>query len=425
MTNFFAWLVIAVLALGCSDNDDSDSPAPEAASGGLGGSAGQGGAGASGSSGEPLGGASGATGGTGGSGGTDDAGAGGAAAGGGEPEGDTKLEACRRYYTAFCKRYGECGLLPGLECEVRVELCPDRLFSEGSLWTVERANACAPEWESFDCNIAATGIGPDCDDQIGTRAEGESCIIGNQCASGACSAIYMYQQTCGTCLPVAENGGACSGSVACPRGQSCDETGQCADVLLTAPEPVPPVGLGGTCTWFASCMPGLGCLAPGEETEEGTCVALPGAGQPCVETFGSAGLCEEGATCDGRPGGTCIPLRQLNEECGFSSCVPELYCNVLADSEVFGVSHTCLAPRQAGDPCPRDYPFGIQTSPCAPGLECLYTSDARTEAFCATPHDLGESCDGHLVMCRPGTQCSRGTCVPIEDRGFFAATCSP
>lgn len=356
----------------------------------------------------------------------DGAGASGAGVGGGAwLDESSKLGACRRYYTAFCDRYEECGFMRGEECEVRVELCPDRLFSEGSLWTVERANACAPDWASVDCSVLAQGLGPACDEQIGTRAEGESCIMGNQCASGACSSIYMWQQTCGMCLPVAEKDGTCGASLACPRGQTCDENGQCADIQLTVQEPPTPVGIGGICTWVGECMPGLGCLAPGENTDEGTCVALPGDGQPCVETFGSAGVCAEGLTCNSRPGGTCIPLRQLGEECGFSECVPEAYCNVLADSEVFGVSHTCMAPRQAGDPCPRNYPFGIQTSPCATGLECLYTSDARTESFCATPADVGETCDGHTVICRPGAGCSSGVCVPLDDRGFFAATCNP
>jgi len=425
MTKRRAWLVIAALTgvLGCGD-DDGTGPGPSGA-GGLGGSGGQGqAASAGGTAGSGTG-----SGGSGGGAGNSGSGAAGAGAPGVPadwPDDISDLEACRRYFTAICDRFVACDVFSREECMRRVELCPDRLFAPGSAWTIESARACAPEWASFDCVQMAQLRGPDCDAAPGTHADGATCIFDVQCASGACSSRFLYDETCGVCQSVAQPGGQCAMDVACPRGQECDDTvWLCTDTQITLPEPPPPprVGLAETCTQLIHCMPGLGCEAPGEGTEQGTCVTLPPIDQPCVETFSSVGLCEDGASCNGRPGGTCIPLGQIGEPCGFSSCVPGAYCNVVGDD--FGQSHTCLAPRQAGDPCPREGGFEFASSICAAGLACLWTSDGRTAAFCATPRDVGEPCNDQTELCLAGARCSEGTCVPVESRGLFEAACMP
>lgn len=412
-------LALTFGALGCSGDDD-DGEAPPA-NGGIGGSSGGNGAAGAGSAGSGASGSSGA-----------DAGADGSAGTAGEssapwPDDLSAFEACRLYFTAICDRYVACGLFERERCMRRVATCPDRLFAEGSAWTIEKARACAPEWAAFDCDQAARLLGPACDDHRGTRAVGDSCIFDDQCASGACSARYVFQEQCGVCQNVAAPGGACGADLACPRGQDCGEGSVCVDQLLMpgSETPGPPAALGQPCTAFPGCAEGLSCEAPGEGTTEGTCVAAPPLGAACVETFGSAGLCAEGATCDSRPGGTCVALGQIGEPCGFTACVPEAYCNVIGDD--FGQSHTCLAPRVPGDPCVRAPGFERETSVCADGLECIEVNDAGDQPpLCATPRELGESCDGRLALCVDGGRCEGGTCVaPPADRGFFAAACVP
>ncbi len=388
-------------------------------SGASGGGAATSGTGAGGSSGSGASGVGGAGAGD-GAGGTGTVGPGGSAV-------TNELDACLLYFDTICDRLVACGAFAREDCALRSEVCPDRLFSEGSGWTIERAQQCTAEWLSFDCESVKRLRMPDCAKVTGSFDDDAPCIADDQCKSGACNAAFVFTGECGTCVPVLPTDSACDPTSAataeCPVDQYCDAaTSACLDheprspIMLAAPR-----GLGEPCTSSSNCEEGLACQANAPDAADGSCVAAPPLGSPCLYDLGDIGQCAAGATCPNPDGAICQPLGQLNDDCGWALCVEGLYCNTIGDD--FGTSHTCLEPRKAGEPCVRNTAFERETSVCEAGLDCMYVSDTRTEARCALRRDRGESCDGVTEMCRPGMRCEASVCVAGESRGLYEATC--
>jgi len=416
-----AWIAATALACSGSDSPGNGAGGPAGAGTGLGagggaGASGAGGAGALATSGGTGGGASG--GGASGGGASGSGGAGGGAAGV-----MTRVEACTFYFDTICDRLVECGAFAREDCALRSEVCPDRLFAEGSGWTIERAVQCAGEWANFDCDSVSRLRVPECAKLPGSLDDGAPCIAPDQCTSGSCDSHFIYTGECGTCLPVVTAGAACNPTVACPSGQHCDDAaGSCVDSApLTPFTPGPKAALGQTCIASSLCEDGLACQGSGPDAPEGLCVAAPPLGSPCLYDLDGIGQCAVGATCPSPESSTCQALSQLNESCGWAQCVEGLYCNTIGDD--FGESHTCLEPRKAGDPCVRNSPFQREPSVCETGLECMHVDDMRTDARCAARRELGESCDGSTAVCRPGARCEGSVCVASESRGLYQATC--
>jgi hypothetical protein len=182
----------------------------------------------------------------------------------------TETEACVRYMESWCRRGIRCGNWSDMnECMVYALDCPDLYFGPGSLRTVDGMLACAEDWEAWACHAATV---PPCA-VGGTQTAGQPCINASQCEGGACNA---GQDGCGTCLPVAELGEACSvTTVACDHTQYCDSTGVCAveGELMPDPPPMTPTepystvgeACGGgapPCHQAAECVSGV-CAASG------------------------------------------------------------------------------------------------------------------------------------------------------------------
>ena len=334
-----------------------------------------------------------------------------------------KAEACHRYFDAICARQVACGLTLETMC-VTADLCPDHMFSLGSTWTVEAATACAAAWATMSCDDMKRDVRPACAEQNGTFALGRACVAHSQCASGYCDAPVI-SGLCGACAPILPRDSPCSGPLArCAYGQTCSDN-RCVDRQRT--EFTKPARQGERCVNGPTppCEPGLGCLVASETATEGTCVPLPTLGQPCVTTFFSAGACAAGLSCNARPTGTCVKASAIGEACGFVACLEGGYCNTFPDAP--GEPYTCQPVLAAGELCTRKLRFGHETgkpAPCAKDLECMYTDDLARTARCAKARDLGESCNDTTMLCRPGSSCLGGICMPLEDRGLYKAFCA-
>ncbi len=152
-------------------------------------------------------------------------------------------------------------------------------------------------------------------------------------------------------------GTRCDDHNACTEGDQCTAAGQCVGEPLVCDSP-------NECT-RAGCPPdGLGCMFEFESfgflCEEGncdgagTCLACPGAGQPCSNV--GFGDCEAGRLlCNESGNQQCYPAgpRPSGTSCRDSqgTCNPEEFCD--------GVSLEC----------PRDA-FVPDGTPCGPGLTC-------------------------------------------------------
>ena len=167
------------------------------------------------------------------------------------------------------------------------------------------------------------------------------------------------------------------------------------------------------CTELTPCAEGLGCqieLLDGADREpvSGTCEPLPPVGQPCLPSFASLGLCADGGTCDSRPTGNCVPLRDVGESCGFTTCVEGAHCQIFGDVVVDVPSHMCYADRGPGEEC-----FGVNEM-CAAGTKCLCEDDACASERCTPLLQEGATCDGARELCAPPLRCHDGACTAVD-----------
>ena len=399
----------------------------------------------------------------------------------------TPAQACRDYFTAVCTRTRECGAPKFRPCESPIDLCPDILLADGSNWSVDQIVSCTAAWKTQSCDDLMVDQGPACSYVLGNRPVGDDCAFDVQCKTGACGGgiVPFYEAICGKCIDIAPSHGACSVDARCPPNQVCN-SGTCTDYVgmlqdpcdaIKCPEPqtcasgacVAPPGVGGACSSRTKCAAGLGCqielVSPGvNEPGEGVCQPLPPIGDPCLPTFGSVGACVSGGTCDGRPTGKCVPLVEVGGTCGFTRCVDGAYCQVEgydfpppyicyerggagADCDLDSPDHgaaacadgflcVCANPpcdqhgacQAAPGACARITAFGRDQTSCgknlATNLECLCTTPECTDALCAEPRTLGQSCDGKKQICRQGLTCNGGVCAELTTRNLAAQVCA-
>jgi hypothetical protein len=209
----------------------------------------------------------------------------------------SETAACVEYMRAQCERKAECGLYASFEaCFFQdVSLCPDHLFSPGSVRGIDDTLACAEAWHDAPCDDVRRGLPLACATP-GTRQPGEACISGPQCASRVCSGRI---DTCGSCRAVAGDGEACvAGTQICELGFTCD-----ADLALCVRYFVPP-------------------QRPQPEPRPAPDAALPAPGEACTERCAGAAsscVCIDD-TCSAR---RCQLLRAPGEACdsaAFETC---------------------------------------------------------------------------------------------------------
>lgn len=316
----------------------------------------------------------------------------------------SKYEACVDYVRAQCNRRAECqGYAPSEDpCTQNADRCPDILFSEGSVRTVEELVACTEAWKTYPCDKVNRQLHPDCA-VPGTRPAGTTCIGTSQCASQAClgKGKDPAHPDCGTCAEAAARGEACDtqDGIACEPGLAC-LNGTCDDPPLYF-EPAPQAGE--PCT--NHCATGSVCRA--DPSGGKTCQPPVPIGSACVER-----VCVRGAYCES---GTCTALPGPGEPCANGySCDPQTaYCPTDASTPV------CAPRRGLGEDCT------ASLGACIVDLRCSCSDADCTTRHCAETIELGDACSAADPnrLCRPGTECRDGACAPVESQGLFSKAC--
>ena len=273
-SRWLAPLAIATLAA-CSSNGASRSP-----DGGSADATGRGGTGAG-------------TGGAAGGGPVHDGGAGGSAS-------ETTTTACLETVRAQCEREAACEGVDLGGCLAYGALCPDYYFNADSARTVTGLVNCLPAVKARTCTDLVMGIFPACY-VYGRRPSGAGCAYPSQCASGLCGQM----NACATCgAGGLTNGSTCTTTSECQTGSYC-QGGTCTDAsaIVHASEGQP-CNLQGTPA--VGCVGDLICQETSPPKPLGTCMAPPGAGQPCALAGFSGNVCAAGNTCSTPTGGTCM-----------------------------------------------------------------------------------------------------------------------
>jgi hypothetical protein len=175
---------------------------------------------------------------------------------------------------AECKGLFQGGLAKGTPCASALE-CKDGLFCRGA--SAGRNGVCAPP-----AAVRAPCSTPF--DNLSTFAGGRGDPRHSEC-EGRCFK--------GQCYPVAGPGGECISSAFCASGLTCS-SGRCTEN--------PPAKLGDACAKVSGCELGAFC------NDDGRCVPLKGAGEPCTGVWECRGL-----RCDRTPG---APTGYCGDPCG-------------------------------------------------------------------------------------------------------------
>jgi hypothetical protein len=270
---------------------------------------------------------------------------------------------------ARCERLARCKLFSDeAACSTVSRALPD--VSVGSAvaahkmaYDGERAKQCVDATAAQSCDLTAhdVHIAPAaCTDMFtGKVADGDSCSIDAECASGTCT------------LPAA-----------CPEAGCC--VGGCRATQ-------PPGKAGDACSKPRDCIAGLIC---GQDL---LCHAPASADEPC----GSDRECGDGLACVGGGGtilGTCHALPHAGAICPYQRCAE---ANLRCDDASM---HICVPVGLPGDPCPT-------STECAIGTEC----DATTHV-CRELPPLGMPCDGSCsgeAFCSITNGAPSGTCLAL------------
>ena len=314
-------------------------------------------------------------------------------------------EACIEYTIAQYTRRAECGggtLRTPLEYAITsMSFCPDALTSDGSTRTLDSVLECAKAWRDFPCEQQLQGLVPACTTP-GTRATGELCLYGSQCASGRCS----RPDSCGECATVVGAGEACDDLlVRCERGLSCS-----GGLCEAGPEfdAVPHTrALGDVCNVDPECPENAVCAVEADGVWR--CVALVPPGEACELNA----QCEPEAYCS--TDRVCRPKPAEGAPCGTridgnNVCGEDLVCDSSASGGRVCVIYSLAQPCEEG---------GLR---CPPGDSCCTAADCAARR-CLHVLFPGEPCGDADSQCHPGSECLGGVCEAIDSQGLFEQAC--
>ncbi len=292
-----------------------------------------------------------------------------------------------------------------------IDPCPEALIAAldaGSVRYDGQAAARCLEDQQTLCEVRLEAC-PGAAVFVGTRAEGASCALDQECSAGLwCS---FSGTTCpGTCQKHAALGdvttepSACAtetvlqldgGSFRCINrlgaGQPCDpQSGAICSEGLSCEERacVPVAELGAACSATRRCRYGLVCVAD-------RCATFARRGEPCSRLFASnpsTSPCQLGLACRG---GRCGEAFRAGERCAEDPnlCTPDSRCT--SDTWV------CTPRAAAGAACESDFD-------CLAPLACAASSAGG--GTCQAVAAVGESCDA-TIRCGPFGQCLNNRCV--------------
>lgn len=308
--------------------------------------------------------------------------------------------------TGACADSGACVALPASG-----EPCPGR--------------RCAGDAVCLQDGKCGTFAGPPNKPSGATCGDTRECAEGLSCQESLCAPAPVAGAECNmlvgcgrgsTCIPDLNR--ACAPKAA--EGESCVISEECAEGLgchsfLAVPKCVKLAKVGEPCTNGAPCVAGARC--EGEE-----CRLLPVEGESC-----SFGECAPGFICDGSSKCT-GPLSQ-GAACGrIDACAADLVCNLAAypgtcvarvgeGQPCEGMDDRCLAGHfcdQATSTCQKHLKAGDTCSSftsCGPGAECIYAPNSSSGTCTALGTTVGATCGN---ACGGGLRCTTkpGQCVP-------------
>ena len=283
--------------------------------------------------------------------------------------------ACEDFATTGCAGVAQCmpvlytSVLGGAaSCVARVEeLCENGLSGGGIAIAPAQFQACvdALGLDVGSCsNVVRYVAGqwvPDACKVAGTRADGEPCVDGRQCAGRGCR--VSANETCGACYTRAAMGGTCTVDADCDTGLFCWG----ATCTPWADEGAPCGGFAATCYADLFCNGNAGCTPRHLE------------GQLCIAQLGD---CAADLQCTGQC--SSIPLAGEGQLCGSDTtglvyCAAGLSCQVLAPDATTG---SCTAQGAEGGECPFDLWVG-PAGPCPFPSTCIGgTCTALSGAAC-------------------------------------------
>lgn len=264
---------------------------------------------------------------------------------------------------------------------------------------------------------------------VGTLANGEACVLPQECSSGYCR--------------VAD--GACSGVCAArsvPIGSPCTDDGECVvgaycSGTCRMEPPDVRLGRGQPCTISSECEDDLYCAAS-------TCEPYPGAGMPCVSEplrCAPGNYCDAEDTCRARVAeggactdvvscvagtrcamGTCRSVSTIGGACDATRACPAGTqcaagrCEALpdvgeacTDACYRGVCTGGMCTSQApGTSCPPGSRALDALDPCGEGASCRSVSGSWT---CTATVANGATCSGTIPCDEPDAFCDSGTCT--------------
>lgn len=326
----------------------------------------------------------------------------------------TKYQACAAYMNAQCnRRYLECSGFPAEDdpCPEFLVWCPDFLFAEDSRLDVAGVLACAQKWRDHPCELMNQGLSPECGLLNGTRALGEPCYSGAQCASRRCGAGEdPAHPDCGACIPIGKAGDTCTdGKVACPDRYECSSEGCQPGITSNLPD-------GTVCQRYGQCYGESLCFpAPDGQMR---CQPQRKPGEDCS----NGAYCVRGATCGAN--GKCEMLvpAKLGELCYLRGCEEGGWCD---NAAIAPDTTRCIPRAEPGAPCQTLQGLsGDQQGNCPEGMTCACRDATCTTQACVNLRHDGQTCDTALLQCIAGTTCQAGQCVGVERQGLEGAACS-
>ena len=244
----------------------------------------------------------------------------------------------------------------------------------------ERARQCVDAIASQSCDVTAHDVHvapPACGEMLrGRVADGDSCSIDAECASGTCvlPAGCMEDHCCvGQCRATQDPGAA---------GAQCDKERDCKTGLVCGVDRTchVPAGDGQACRSDRECQDGLGCVAVTDMP--GTCHALPHAGERCPFQR----CANENLRCD-RAANTCAVIGLPGDRCAAPA-----ECSIYTECDLAG--GLCREFPTLAMPC---------DGTCRDGSYCLLDSSGQT-GTCMALLANGSLCDGDQ-------QCASGFCA--------------
>ncbi len=262
------------------------------------------------------------------------------------------------------------------------------------------------------CDLPETGCPGVCKPKAGAGGScvyQEACQVGLACVQGKCvdaspvgvTKPCAYNLPCGVglwcayvggkgaCLPIGDVGASCNASIGCKTGLSCDVIGGTC---------VTPAALGAPCTDSGgfgdanACVAGAVCVPDGTgKAKAGVCAAKAALGGKCVSTLQCGALdlnCLGAVTGNG----TCVAVPKAGQACEapdfklgtIYACTPPAFC----------FNKLCTVLPTTGKACLT----GLESSGCAAGLVC------ESNGICGALPKLGQPC---TFGCADGLQCTQ------------------